>query len=249
MRTLRNQFESARNILEFYRLRAEAVSASRDENDAAKALALIGRMRRLVLRERDLGRETARFAFADSRLGYHSESEDHRFDAAKIQRRTDGLVATLARLDEIAAGIRDGRPWPESAREREAPRWTGCRYDAAGDLVIEGDSPDRTSDKNLTVYLYDVCGTAFPRKYDVGVKDGRFTLRVPASTWKNERAYRPGWIMLDRVDDYWAFDGRRWPAEAALTKEDVADLRLNLWGVDSDRFGRLEPRAADSGEN
>ena len=95
------------------------------------------------------------------------------------------------------------------------------------------------SDKDLTVYLYDVCGTAFPRKYDVAVKDGRFSLRVPASTWKNERAYRPGWIMLDRVDDPWTFDGRRWPSEAALTKEDLNDLRLNLWGVDSDRFGRL----------
>jgi len=238
MRALRYQFETARDILEFYACRRDAIYASREKGDFAEARRLLGKMRAIVRREREIGREMERLCRDDPRLGYHSEAEDYRFSAEKVVKRTEGLATTDARLAEIDAALAAGKPWPESAHERDAERWTNAKFLADGSLEIWGRAPNPELKRPVKVYLYDVCGTAFAKSYSVVPSGGEFRLKVPAEDWGRDRRSRPGWMMLDQGNKF-GLDSARWPADPQCAAR--KDVRLNLAWIDGYRFGRLAP--------
>ena len=174
MRALRLQFESAADIFTFYLDRARAVHASRTFGDAAAALAAVARMKATVAREEDVTRRMLPLAKADSRLGFHSEAARHQYHPAKLEWRLGTLAETKRRLDEIAAELAAGRPYPESAFERSAPRvkvgaWTDGR-DGLRFRLTEADNGDLTFEVEYpaerTVYLStaDRAGVQFDRE-------------------------------------------------------------------------------------
>lgn len=87
LKALRIQFESARNIFEFYLLRRGAYCASRVEGDTKKALKNLERMGEIVLSEIDASKRLAELCSEDSRLGFHSEAETHMYSKERLQWR------------------------------------------------------------------------------------------------------------------------------------------------------------------
>ena len=120
MRALGLLFRSGADILEFYRLRAEAVVASRIRGDAPAARKAVAGMRGLLLRERAVSGAMLPLARADSRLGFHSEAESHQFFPAKLEWRQAELDRAVALLDGIDADLKAGKGYPLSRHERDA---------------------------------------------------------------------------------------------------------------------------------
>ena len=110
LRVLLLQAESSRNIAAFRRYWADA---SRDGVSGEAALALVGRMRALLVRQRDLGREMARLAYSDSRVGFCPVKDDYLFRARRLRRIVAELAWGELRLEEIAAELRCGGRWPD----------------------------------------------------------------------------------------------------------------------------------------
>lgn len=96
-------FASARNILEFYKLRDEL---GRGVGDAAETLSL---MRDLVECEIDNSTAMIELCKADGRLGYHSEGEGYKFFPAKLEDRIAQLNELLdTEFVEVADRIKAG---------------------------------------------------------------------------------------------------------------------------------------------
>ena len=124
MRAVQLHFNSGRNIYEFYWHRREAIAKSRIERDFKAALRSVDRMAALLAAETEIAREMRSLSADDSRLGFHSESENHKYFPALFDWRMECLDNAAARLREIRAELAAGRPYPESWLERNAPR---CR--------------------------------------------------------------------------------------------------------------------------
>jgi len=121
MRALGLLFRSGADILEFYRLRAEAVVASRVRGDANAARRALARMRERLTREQEVSAAMLELARADSRLGFHSEAESHQFFPAKLEWRRAELDRAKSRLDEIDGLLSAGKPYPLSRHEQASP--------------------------------------------------------------------------------------------------------------------------------
>jgi hypothetical protein len=120
MRAMGILFESAFDILEFYRQRARAVAASRLRGDAASALRSLEVMKRCVLREKRLTAEMKVLAASDSRLGFHSEAEAHQFHPARLEWRQGELDRTLSEIADVEAALGRGEMYPLSEHEKSA---------------------------------------------------------------------------------------------------------------------------------
>ena len=230
MRALRCQFLSARDALEFYWCRREAVSRSRDRGDFAGALQAVRRMQEIVRDEKAIDREMIPLCEYDARLGFHSEAENHQYHADKLRWRMDRLDEAAARLETIAAELVSGRLYPESAREKSAPVWRGVRRTAAGDLVLSGVAPLKKAG-TVDIHCFDRCGTVTVRHYtDKAKDDGTFEVTLPATDWDGDRRLEPYWIRFRQGP----YEGATsWPAGAC------APHRLCLFDVEGCRFGRL----------
>ena len=173
IRALGILFASGSDILEFYRLREKAVSASRFEGDSPRALAAVREMGSIIVRECRLTSEMRALCADDSRLGFHSEAEVHQFYPAKLDWRLRGLETAKARLEEIAAELSAGRPYPSSECERTSPSVRAgerirtdrgfeftVRFCPNEDLELDGFVP-KTRD-TLIVHALNACATAWP---------------------------------------------------------------------------------------
>lgn len=99
------QFESGRNILDFYLLREELPF-----DPPAKQKQTLARMRAIVLRELELDRRLIALAAADSRLGFHSEAEGYKYHPALIKWRMRRLRNLLQNeFPKIAIQIKQHR--------------------------------------------------------------------------------------------------------------------------------------------
>ncbi len=123
-RALGIQFESALNVLRFYRLREQLWRAP-----AGRQSALLGAMRSLARREILLDRELLPLAEADAHLGFRQDAGGHLYFPAAIRWRMNWLRRQLAgEFRQVAALIRAGKPlFPEYTGARPAGRHYACR--------------------------------------------------------------------------------------------------------------------------
>ena len=190
LKTLQLQFRAAADIFEFYRDRSEAVALSRLRGDFPAARRALKRMTAAVEREIALTRELIPYAEDDSRLGFHSEAEQHQFFPAKLRWRIGELEHTLKRLGEIDADLAAGRPWPLSTHERELPvcRVNGeaikcggvtfrARSEDDGDLVVK---IEKTGTAEVTLVTFDAAATLFQRLIRVNPSG-----LAAENSWKN----------------------------------------------------------------
>ena len=232
MRALECQFMSAADILEFYRERAKAITASRGTpRDGDAALAALRRMDALVRAEIGVTRRLLPLAEADSRLGFHSEAEAHQYHPAKLRWRIGELEATLRRIAEIEKTVAAGGAYPESEFERNAPRivsgeWMTGRGGARFRVLARENGVSvevvPQADREFFVRVLDPLATANYRCGRVSAGTGgpvRIDIEGPA-----------GWFFL--------FDekGAVWPESKTR-----APSRLNLGPFHPCDFGRIVP--------
>ena len=263
MNALALQFESGRDIFRFYRARSEALDRSRNHGDHAGARACMAEMKKLVAREKEITKEMFALASADSRLGFHSEAENHQYHPAKFKWRLGELDQTLADIDRIDAALARGEAYPESEFEKNAPSckiggdWIegkGFRFKveetADGDLTITV----KTAHGNVSAYTFDMAGVLWQRGariYSNGKVDSPLSWNVvtpghvaTGSVVKDGKEYvytiklgTDGWNRDTRLRPAWLQlrfpNGAIWPALPS------ASHRLNLGNVQGDHFGRI----------
>ena len=231
MKAMRDIFIGGRDVFAFYLARRDGIKASRSDGDHARALAEAAKMRAIAERAKVLTREMIALCRDDDRLGYHPEAERKQFSADSLEKRLASLDVTLARLGEIEAELKAGRPWPESRRESEAPVWKASRGEK-GEIVVEGVASGEGS--IVEVRAYDLCATRSAVVVCRPVSpDGRFRVELPAPT--GDVASDLAWICVRGGDEIHSISAKwSWP--------DVPDFggsRLNLSRLTGDNFGRL----------
>ena len=241
MKAFRLQLLAARDVFRFYRLRRDAIAASRREPGRAKAL--LAQMEATVDDARRLAEEMLPVAEADSRIGFHAEAAKRTYDPTSVRRQIADLRVVAVRIREIADLVEAGRPWPESARECASPgtdiKGDGVVWrheaDADGNLVVEGRSEGEAG--RLDVVLSDLAGALPP--IVVKVDDARsFRVVVDAAQWGHDETRRPSWILLARpVRGNPSCRTMAWP----VCREPVR-CRLFQPSVVPERFGRLGER-------
>ena len=264
MNALALQFESGRDIFRFYRARSEALDLSRNHGEHAKARACVADMKSLVLREKEITREMHELAKADSRLGFHSEAENHQYHPAKLAWRLGELDTTLADLDRIDAALARGEAYPESDFEKKAPScrigggWIdgkdlSLRVDEAanGDITISVKTPKRTQ---VAAYTFDMAGVLWQqgaRIAPTGEVESPLAWNVVTPGHAATGAVRRegsdyiysitlgagGWNGDTRLRPAWL--QLRFGGSVAWPMLPAASHRLNLGNVQGDRFGRL----------
>ena len=264
IRALKLLFASGSDIFEFYRLREEAISASRFERDPAKALAAVEGMRARVLREKEVTAAMLQLAEGDSRLGFHSEAESHQFHAKKLVWRQKALDGALGELDRIAAVVKSGEQYPLSAYERDAPAVRcgemvrtskgvafAVRHLPNGDFELSGASPTA---RPFGVQLVNVCATAWPYRLMLGPTGCELPHRNVVAPQAVVKTY-----VTRKQEDGWAFrlvlDARGWNGRAVRRpgwihvsqggrslwprEGEGANERLNLGAVSPSQYGRI----------
>ena len=264
IKALKLLFASGSDIFEFYRLREEAVSASRYENNPAKALAAVDGMRARVRDEMSVTEAMLPLAADDSRIGFHSEAEAHQFHAKKLAWRRKQLDGALAELDRIAGVLKSGGAYPLSVREREGLQLTcgetlktedgysfTVRFRDDGDLEVTGTAPTKDA---VTIRTHSVCGTSWPYQisfWQGGYETPRYNVVAPAPVVKSYVSEKSGtgWTFT------LVFDARGWGGRTVRRpgwihfSQDVKpiwpklslekDWRLNIGGVAPEHYARI----------
>lgn len=267
LKALRIQFESARNIFEFYLLRRGAYCASRVEGDTKKALKNLERMGEIVVSEIDASKRLAELCSEDSRLGFHSEAETHMYSKERLQWRADILKDTLNQIAAAKNILREGGKLPESSFEENAPKvQTGAQWNEApstrwkisecdGGIKFEAQLRGDYGYDEFCVAMLDAAGTIFPLTVkvngnSVADESGLFETKIERSgdlkklsIFLPDIAYagkeiKPSWIFVRR-------DAAGSPTKLPAVKyrwpacETLPKWRLNIGPIRPDMFGKI----------
>ena len=200
MQAFRILCRSGRDILRFYRVRRDAVFASRLRHDNADALRHVREMMRLAESAKGYSAQMIPLSERDSRLGFHSEAETYKFHPSLLKWRMSGLDRTLERLSGILRELSEpGKTYPLSDFERTAPVYRAIRSGNGG-LLIEGEaSLSETGD--VEIVLTDLTGSDYPSTFRATPENGRFRTVVPGKNWGWIRIVRPGLSSVPGVED------------------------------------------------
>ena len=175
MKALKIQFESARNIFEFYLLRRGAYFAGREAGGAQKAAKLLSRMEEIAREEAVLSEKMAELCEADSRLGFHSEAESHLYSKERLIWRIGKLKETAAQIGAAREALEKGGKLPESGFEKSAPKvradgkWVegkSMRWrlsESEEGLAFEAELDGDYGYDELAATFFDAAGTVFPQ--------------------------------------------------------------------------------------
>lgn len=270
MKALKIQFESARNILEFYLLRREAYFASRETGDRQKAGKLLARMAEIAREEAALSAKMAKLCTGDSRLGFHSEAESHLYSEKRLLWRIESLKAAEAQIESAREAVLRGEKLPESAFEKSAPKvradgkWVAgksmrWRLSKSGEgLAFEAELGGDYGYDELSVTFFDAAGTVFPQTIKFS-RDGASEFCKLART----RVENPGggvWRAEALLPDLarggnpalrpaWIFVRRAASGSRSKARsidyswpecEKLPPWRLNIGPTRGDMFGRIE---------
>lgn len=270
MKALKIQFESARNILEFYLLRREAYFASRETGDRQKAGKLLARMAEIAREEAALSAKMAKLCAGDSRLGFHSEAESHLYSEKRLLWRIESLKAAEAQIESAREAVLRGEKLPESAFEKSAPKvradgkWVAgksmrWRLSKSGEgLAFEAELGGDYGYDELSVTFFDAAGTVFPQTIKFS-RDGASEFCKLART----RVENPGggvWRAEALLPDIarggnpalrpaWIFVRRAASGSRSKARsidyswpecEKLPPWRLNIGPIRGDMFGRIE---------
>lgn len=270
MKALKIQFESARNILEFYLLRREAYFASRETGDRQKAGKLLARMAEIAREEAALSAKMAKLCAGDSRLGFHSEAESHLYSEKRLLWRIESLKAAEAQIESAREAVLRGEKLPESAFEKSAPKvradgkWVAgksmrWRLSKSGEgLAFEAELGGDYGYDELSVTFFDAAGTVFPQTIKFS-RDGASEFCKLART----RVENPGggvWRAEALLPDLarggnpalrpaWIFVRRAASGSRSKARsidyswpecEKLPPWRLNIGPIRGDMFGRIE---------
>ena len=243
LKALKILISGGADILEFYRLRAEAIYLSRNLGDHAAAINRVRQMLGIVDRAAKMTSEMILLCQADSRLGFHSEAESHQFHPSILKWRLSTLEMTRKRLEAISSRLQGGVDYPQSTFEISAPSaevggsevnaaqlsWK-AETNEAGDLIIKGRVQKEL--KAFSVAITDAAGTVNPKIYSPKIaSDGTFELSFSSSMWNQVPHERPGWILFQTN---FGCGKPLWPAS-----DKISYGRLNIGAVWGRTFGRL----------
>ena len=130
------QFQSGRNILQFYSLREQLADSEQPEEREA----LLRDMESIVKAEIAVSEELLGLAQADSRLGFHSEAEGYKYFPDLLRWRVKQLQHLLQ--DEFPAVERqlaqEGSLFPEYTGERPSGAMCSCPFVESGPSLERG---------------------------------------------------------------------------------------------------------------
>lgn len=246
MKTLRALFRSGYDIFRFYRLRSEAISASRIKHDLMSARAAVAEMREIARREKALTEEVLPLTRADSRLGFHSEAQDYKFWPELLEWRIAQMDVTLAELAEIDAALLRGESYPESELEKEAPRVVvggadivasnvvfRLRQTETGDLEVCGTAA--AVQKHVIVGTVDAAGVthpvhAFVPRPNLKERITTFPAGTPAVTAGASLNPDGSWNFVVRYrESAWGGDDRLRPSWIALIDDEFPQTGHSRW--------------------
>lgn len=211
LRAFRLHCRAAYETFRFYRLRRDAIAASRYACDFARAAKCVRGMREAVAARIAVARELLPLAEADERIGFHAEAAKRNYDPESLKAIVPKLEKTVAALDLIAAELSAGRPYPLSERERTAALAANgekCGFGAAGesftverrddgDVVIRGTCAAER--KGIGLVMWDDAATVFPRRFYVAAPgEGRFVAKpggIDGAEAETKRAPDGGWTF------------------------------------------------------
>ncbi len=219
---------AARDIFRFYKLRSDAVRLSRVLGLHGKAREKVALMKELCRARLSVAARLGELAAADPRLGFHTEAGERKYDPEKLARVPAMMAGTIAELDMVDAALAHGKAYPESEREKAAPKaklgiwhespgfsWRVDR-DANGNFRISADCDN--SIPRLVFVTADACGIDYPHKFFVPAPGkGKFTEVVewiePTDCGNLERKpSRRGWAFELTMDAAaWGLDPLREP--------------------------------------
>ena len=179
LRAFRLHCRAAHETFRFYRLRRDAISASRHGRDFARAAECVRGMRDAAKTRIAIANELLPLAEADGRIGFHAEAAKRTYTPEKLKAIVPALERTVSELDDIGAELAAGRPYPFSERERSAVTaqtgavcWFGgggetftVERRADGDVVIRANCA--AGRKAVALTAWDEAATLFPRRYFV----------------------------------------------------------------------------------
>jgi hypothetical protein len=205
----------------------------------------------------------------DSRLGFHSEAECHKYFPAMFDWRIAELTKTVKRLKDIRATIASGGMYRLSSFERKVPlchmngaaiSGGGLTWRVSGDkngsLTVSGECLTYHPEDAVEISFFDAAGTVFPDNYTItraGLKPLPF-VRTRDDTRAVCRAKENkdgSWSFSLEQDSWkWGRDRRirpawiyvRRPAEKYVwpAEENGPPIhRLNLYKIAGDHFGRI----------
>lgn len=165
------QFGSCRNILRFYYLRWLLMHGR-------TAPAALEELRALVEAEIRGSERLCALAREDSRLGFHSEAESHKYEPARLLWRVRQLHWLLEHeFPEVSQGLASGAPFPALAPGRRTYRcgggWVGAQHfrwrldEECEDLLFRAECPPPSPgapEPLLILYLIDRAGVQYPRR-------------------------------------------------------------------------------------
>ena len=242
MKAFRLQILAAYDVFRFYRLRRDAIRASRTA--PTRVPGLVRQMKNTVASAKAVTAALLPLAEADARLGFHAEAATRTYSPETLRARLCQLEDASVRLDAIVAGLGRGERWPTASRlsakageraEGEALTWT-FREEANGDLAFEGTV--RAPWRRLFCSAVDETGTRNPIITSVNADgDGRFSFRLSAEAWDHDPFFRPAWFSIAAVDEH----GSPYPT-VSLWPAELKPLRNRLCypGLHPFRLGRLK---------
>jgi hypothetical protein len=170
----------------------------------------------------------------DSRLGFHSEAQAHQFTSAYLAWRVGELEKAQAELSRIVSELKAGKTWPLSERELKAVMMEAQKL-SDGSLVFSGTCPELGEGQGMELRVYDLCGTAPARVYDVHPANGTYRIVLNASDWKGDERLRPAWAVIRQGRDY-NNGGTTW-ARPDLPM--FPEPRLHQHALTGDNFARI----------
>lgn len=215
------QWNSAARTLRFYQLREQL---ARGEADGRRS-AVVDELAELVDAERVDTARLADLADRDSRLGFHSEAEGHKYHPAGLRERRDQLGTVAAGLDALRARLDEAELWPG---------WTGplpSQERVTLGTSAENSTVQRIGEGTWSVWYEDgsVClradlpaaGAPDDDIISFFVEGRRLWPAVPFSVnrageaWAESRLLPPSQRWQTEITE----DGTRWRAEVRIPTE------------------------------
>lgn len=142
-------FKSAKNIINFYKLRCALSENPKNSAD------ILSKMRSIVLSEMQNSNEMYDICIKDSRLGYHSEAENFKFFPAQLKKRVGMLQNLLdTEFKEVEGRIKNGLfPLEYYLGDRDGYKMAHTLSDAKTEIIPDTDARFRLAYDKENIYL------------------------------------------------------------------------------------------------
>lgn len=222
--TIGIQITAGRNILRFYFLRHQLISGQTEGWEEE-----LEEMRGIVASEISQSQRLTELCLEDSRLGFHSEAEIHKYYPELLRWRMAQLQELLdTEFREIEKLLRSGQPFPSEVPGTTSYRcgqgwWDGKRFRwrldwEPGNLVLRAECQQNPGCWSvLNVYFLDKAGIRHPVHFMVDAENLVGFPNPPEAIIRNEKIGEDLWRLEIRIpEDSWCSDNAGPPAQVCF---------------------------------